>query len=297
MEELESTNVIVATIYVIAGIVSQISFHATRSYHENKPLGMQTFLSKVVVLFVQVTQGSTLIVTLTLIFGELHGRFNDMLAFSFAITEYIVTLIFYSSLLMVTLTKYLLIYNSAFMSDVNELKVMKYLKGFLILFPLIMASVEFTFWTKIEQTEAFKMFHSGKEQLPTSFGYGKIILVLCNFAAAILLQVRIELDVYNRPNHENLGLITKLKSCFATTQPHHGEEYKLNVARIVFAIAFVLGVFFLVQVLFQVVTFRLAILFFYVLLGDICPLIFIFNHPSMRSHFIKTIYVWLSCAC
>ena len=58
---------------------------------------------------------------------------------------------------------------------------MKYLKGFIVLLPVVTVSFEFTIWTKIEDTEVYQLFHTGNTGSASTLGYGKIILILANF--------------------------------------------------------------------------------------------------------------------
>ncbi len=288
---VEPENVYVSIAYFVAWIVCQARFHAIITYHENKPLGLQSLLGQVIVLFVRVSQGTMTFAALVFSIVELNGPMDSNLASAIALVEYLFTLVFYSSLLMMTLTKYFSIYNSSFISELNEMIVMKYLKGFLIVFPLIIAPIELSFWTKLEDTEAYQLFHTGNTGSASTLGYGKIIMVLLNFAAAILLQVRLEIDLYNQPNHDNLGWLAKIKSFFPTRKLGvEVEGYELSIFRLIVTLILSMMGVFLAEVMFQAVTFRHIVLFFYILMGDVFPLIFIINHPNMRTHLFKMLH-------
>ncbi len=140
-KKMDPLNIIIAVTYIIGGLVSQVCFHAVSSYHENKPLGMQSFLSKVIILFANVAKSTAFFAATANSFLELHGPFSEHISTIIAFMECLFTLI-----------KYFSIYNGTFISELNELSVMKYLKGFIVLFPVVMASAEFTIWTNIEDT-------------------------------------------------------------------------------------------------------------------------------------------------
>ncbi len=283
---MDPLNVIIAVTYIIGGLVSQVCFHAVSSYHENKPLGMQSFLSKVIILFANVAKSTAFFAATANSFLELHGPFSDHIATIIAVMECLFTLMFYSTLLIMTLTKYFSIYNGTFISELNELSVMKYLNGFIVLLPVVMASFEFTMWTKIEDTEVYQLLHTGNTGSASTLGHGKITLILANFLAAIILHGRIEFDIYR--NNHTLGLIANVKTCFSATYSNDTEDYKLSIVRLVFSIVLLILVVFIAQVS-QAVTIRVGVLFSFIFLGAVCPIIFIASHLNMRKHLIKMI--------
>ncbi len=284
-----SESVAIVGTNIIACIVCQTLLFVIRSYHENKSLEMQSFLSKVIIISIHVFH-------LVGIFGptvfsliEILGSVEYQTAVLLSLVEYIIGVMCYFSLLIMTTTKYLSIYHSTIVNELNEEQVLLFLKRLIFVFPITLASLEFSLWTNIEDTESFQIFHpiNAQSGSKSRIGYGMLAMILCNFFAALFLQGCLEYDFYHQQTLGNISWIAKLKEWFLAKKADKGyiesAEFKLGIARALVAILFVLIVCLAIQTIFNAFGFKIILLIFFIILGNVCPLIFIVNHPGMRA--------------
>ncbi len=293
---VEVSSIAIVSSYGIALVISLAACQIIRTYHESKPLGMQSFLTKVIVIFVNVFHIVSIYGPVMFSLRELFGPMDYKLAAALSVAEYLVGVMFYFTVLMVTTTKFLSIYHGTIIDEVNEEQMLPFLKRLVVIFPLILTPLEFSLWTNIEDTESFQFFFKEKPSVNSRLGYGMLILVFINFIAAILLQAHIEYNFYQQQSSGNnigwIGKVTKwvLARSYGKDEEDstvNGEGYKLSITRAIVALIFILAVCVTVLAIFKILTFQMTLLIFYVILADVCPLIFIYNHPNMRALGLK----------
>ncbi len=291
---VKTENVVVFCIYCIACGVCLSLFHVIASYHENKPLGMQSFLSKVIIMFLRSGQATAVYCCLVFGFCGLYGPLSYVSSCIVAVTEYVIVIWFYSTILLMTLTKYCSIYHSTFIGDLNEVTVIKYLKVTILIYTTFLTWIEFTHWTRFEELGPFQLvYNPGKIGLPTRIGYGEYVFALVNLIAAIALLSRMEYDLHNQQETEDIGCLSKLKRWFVSgnaillSSMDNQEEYTVHIARFTVLVTVILFLTILAQVLFQILSFRSMTLVFFVLMGNLCPLVFILSHARIRLYFVR----------
>ncbi len=284
-----SASVAIVCTNIIACIVCQTLLFVIRSYHENKPLGMQSFLSKVIIISIHVFHLVGIYGPTVFSLIEILGSVDYQTAVVLSVIEYILGVMCYFSLLIMTITKYLSIYHSAIVNELNEEQVLLFLKRLTAIFPITLASLEFSLWTNIEDTQSFQIFYPNNTQ-PGSrsrIGYGMLAMILCNFFAALFLQGCLEYDFYHQQTLDDISWIAKLKEWFFAKKADKGYiesvELKLGIARALVAITFVLMVCLAIQTIFHTFGFKIILLIFFIILGNVCPLIFIVHHPGMSA--------------
>ena len=185
------------------------------------------------------------------------------------------------------------------MAELDECEVLPVLKKAVVAVPILMASLEYPFLTRIEDTAAYQQFRYGKAQEGAAAGMTMLVIVLVDFLMALLLQIRIEFDHIRHGEGwmvkigQLLGIrISKLN------QPNIDPEnagiensvygvYKLYVTRLLVVIGGVLAILlFTSQTL---ISWRFVVVFLYLSLAVICPLIFIVSNPKLRTIGLKLV--------
>ena len=264
-----------------------------KDYHESKPLGMQSLFGKTIVIFINSFVIIVVTVALLFVLSELAAPLNVKISGILAVIEYLVGITFYLSVMVVSLTKYLSIYHGPAIQDLDEDAVLGFIKGLHIMFPTLLASLEFTFWTEPRQTEAYKLLSQDATVQTSRTGYGMKGMILLAFISVIGLQARLEYDFLTKnqekPNQQSgrRALLQKAK-VWLTAKLENASEYKLSVTRLIVIIVAILVVVSALEAC-KVMTFRVYILILFVVLSDVCPIIFIVSHPSLRVHSFKII--------
>ncbi len=274
-------------VYLFSGLFGLANFHLIKTYHESKALGMQTFLSKTIVVFVDTTKIVLIVGATSFSIGEADLDLHSKIAFALAFIEITAAFMFYAALLVVSATKYLTIYWTNIVNDVNEDVMLPVIKRTVVMFPTMLATVEFTSITDLESTASYCLLTSGSMSTlsgtgscGTFMGYFLPGLAVISFIAALGLQIRLELD-----KDKFFPVIVNHQQ----SQENHNNEYKITVLRTILVLASLLMIVLALQLVFHIVSFRLSALIFYVILGDVCPLVFICSHRGIRQHSYKMI--------
>ena len=287
---LDNESIAVVIIYIFGCFVNWVASYVIKDYHESKPLGMQSLFGKTIVIFINSFVIIVVTVALLFVLSELAAPLNVKISGILAVIEYLVGITFYLSVMVVSFTKYLSIYHGPAIQDLEEDAVLGFIKRFHIMFPALLASLEFTFWTEPRQTEAYKLLSQDATAQSSRTGYGMKIMALLAFVSVMGLQARLEYDFLSqeKPDKQSgSGVLQKAKE-WLTAKSENASEYKLSVTRLIVIIVAILVVVLALEA-FKVITFRVCILIVFVVLSDICPIIFIVSHPSLRVHSFKII--------
>ena len=108
-------DIVAALLYLIGNSVSLFAFHIIRSYQKFKPLGLQTILSKAIIVFSYIStlasSGTCLVVQFSLLHNHFYGPLNHGLgSLASALVLNFSSMTFFA-LGFVLAVKYLLIYH------------------------------------------------------------------------------------------------------------------------------------------------------------------------------------------
>ena len=280
----------IVAFFWISFVLGLICLKIIRNYHENKPLGMQTLLGKVIVICTNVT-ALTLFVIATLISAS-SEMFSDLVnktvASFLAGMSYNVVQMFYLSIISVTLTKYLSIYHSTILQDLNEKQILLNIKIALIIVPLLITAIEFFFLTDIEETPQFLIFQiqSGNHQSQQGGQhYGYLIVVVAFLACALIGYVQFCIELQKE------GWLKMLFNKFVRHEEQQQSQdidenisiYKLSVMRGIMFICVVFSAFSAINLIVETLDFPILLLINVVVLLNICPAILILYHPGMKA--------------
>ncbi len=275
--------ILIVSIYAFVFIVSVSCALIIKSYHENKALGLQSILGKVIVIFIQVFVLTSLTIAGPFGLTEIVINIDTRTAMVISVTKYLVGVAFYLSVTFVTLTKFLSIYHSPLVHDLSEGVYLRFVKSLHLGVPILLASLEFSFWTDVRITETYQMLSKDDTLQGAHNGYGLKAMILLAFTSAVALQIRIEVDYLRDKNESHLSTSERIKNWFRATESDEKLDYSLNVSRLIVCITSALVIVVALQT-FKVLSFRIYMLILYLVMGNVCPIIFISSHPGLKAY-------------
>ncbi len=111
MESRPFQNVVQHFSYVVANLIGLGAVFIIRSYHQNKPPGLQSLLSKVVILFTRTVDLVSWNGIITLSILEAAGELDFVPAAITVFVGQVLAIAFFMALLFLLVTKYLLVYH------------------------------------------------------------------------------------------------------------------------------------------------------------------------------------------
>ncbi len=269
---------------VIVFFVCQWTLFVIRKYHQDKPLGMQTLLGKVIVIFLKVFAFAVGILSSSMILTELHGPFSEMVAFSWWLISCVLILTLYLAFLTMMATKYFLIYHGPYMDDVNEEKYLKRLKMLLIIFPTFLVCFELTLFSNLMELATFQQLQLGYSKQNAGLEITMMALMLLSLLAMITMQARIEYDAFHAQDLEGGIFVKVLVACKSTKQqPTANAGYTANVTRIAVGLGIMLFIIILIQLFGGADNTKWNQLYFAAIMANVMPSLFIYNHPGMKK--------------
>ncbi len=287
---LQTQDIIYLACYLVSFIACYFLLYVIAKYHENKPLGMQTLLGKVIVLFTKVLAFTTTFMNGTYCLIELYGPYPRWLSKIWVFAELSCLMFFYLTLFSLTVTKYCLIYHSTIMAELSEEEFLKNIKTLVFIGPLILSSIEYTYFSAFDDLATFQLLNLGYSKNDSKPENVIVVLVFLNLAAATTLYTRIQYSAIS-VNDTHSGLLSKTILNLRKTSkkiaeyPEHDLPvgYNINVIRICLLLGFL--VFLLLgfhQMGFGDVA-RWNILFMAIILTVICPLILVLKNKGMKD--------------
>ncbi len=320
-EKMDSTfeKSSIVSFYCITTLFNWFCSYVIVKYHRNKPLGLQTLFSKVIVLltfaFAQASTTSTIVRSLNVLAAPL----DETLAIHVAVLSTISGLTFLLAILITLITKYLSVYHSTLISNANDDLITPCLWIVNVVMPYILAILEYNYLTDIRKDETFLVLILGPDKEVE--GKSEVTtrgVMLANVVTAIIVQTRIEMD------HHETGYIVKIKHWFQANDikvapqrepssvgpdqeeaedqfpdpAHNFNEtgsggYKISVLRLLLVLAAILMVIVLAKG-----TGMATFIFFRLFFSVICPMLFILTHDGIRhclASQLKTVVSYCKC--
>ena len=278
---LSSENVIYVVLCIIICTICQLALFIIRKHHLDKPIGMQTLLGKVVVIFLRVFSVTTQLLITTSCIALLYGPFRFAIAFPWWFTEVVAILSLYLAFLSLMVTKYMLIYHGTYMADINEDEFMKHLKILLVIVPVLLAIFEVTTLSNPKNLATFQQMYQGTTRSNAGIEVTMMSLMILSFAAMIFTQARIEYDAL-KVKDEDSGLLKKVV---------FNSGYAINVTRFAVGLGLILAAIICIQIFSGADNTKWNQLLFTAVMTNIMPVLFICNHPQMKKTAWKIINV------
>ena len=283
----------VETILYMIGVASScflclLAMSVVRQYNISKPMGMQTLLGKVTVIFTYAATVCDIVKMSALCVTHMFSPMPKYVAMVMVVIEYYLIVVCLTSLLALTITKYMSIFHGHVIDMFEERVLVYFLKVFVVLFSGFVAVVEYLVLSNFEDLYNYQQKASGCEKMDAHAEQSKSVIVFINVVMMVILYVRIEYSSL-QANDTNSGLLVKHLIWFRRTDAHNGQvsdadmqsEFSIKTFRAVAACGLlVVGIFvykhFLADTLWANLTFIISA-------TVIIPFIFILNHPGMRS--------------
>ncbi len=268
-----------------------------RSYHESKPLGLQTIFGKVVCILMgtlQCVSGYHGLVYLPCCIVGLSGdKKNVDFVKTLAALSFISIQAGHSALCLALITKYMSIYHSNFIYALDEDSALIVVKLVMAIVPLTLTIIQFSLLSDIKQSISYMPLVENlmsSSQIPPETESIKVAGFIVFFALTFFLYGRLEYE----ENH--FRRIKKLFACLkknrvgpqnacgqneANNQNSEEVEYKLSVLRIGLLLMSIFGI---LTLLIHAGNITVILLSAYTIANVVFPTIFISNHSALRQH-------------
>ncbi len=311
-------QVTLSLVYIFGCIFGNLGAYIIRSYHNSKPLGMQTLLGKVIMV-------ETHIYTLEItVYGILfstsstlsqYGYINDTVAKIGTVLAYVSFLLFFLGMFMCILTKYCSIYHGSFLNALDEDTILGNVKLILALVPLTLALLEYVLITPVNESPIYLLLRHGRAEGTPSAEKAKLLLILSTLIAMIVLYVRIEHDHFQFKESSSLtSWALKLSKWFTSCQPAENNNsneqqqqqqqndneqsspaYGTTATRAVATLGFMLSGVIVYQLVGDKIDTRYTIAFSYVIITVMAPFTVILNHEGLKKMVIPKLSIAISC--
>ena len=293
-------RVIFVSSWIFVILTGQLLLVVIRKYHQNKPLGMQTLLGKVIVIFVHTLAISGGVLESSVCATEVFGPIKSRMTIIRWFLETVLVEAFYIALLAMMATKYLLIYHGAYMSEVNEEAYLKRLKIILLTLPIALALLEATLISDLEDLITYQQMYNGQVENDAKIETTTISLFSLSFLGLMSMQARIEFDAYQSQDGQGSALskfISCCKNCQAQSNISNNQDagYAIKVARITVLLGFMLVVIVIIQLAGGAENTKWNQLYFSAILTNVMPILFIYNHSQMKKTAWKEISNLICC--
>ncbi len=207
MSKLAST--IYVTILVFYLLISQFALQVIRTYQKRKPLGMQTMLGSVILMFVNVSLVSGFMLNGLFSITERFGPFSREKAIGICILDNCVQWHFFLNLFVLLIVKYLSIYQGPILADIDEEHLVQRLRPSLCIAPIFLVWIEFSYLSKFEEMTLFQLNFYGYPKPNSKMEKITFCFVLLNLAIMFLLHIRLEMDTARIQDTEG-GFLSKI---------------------------------------------------------------------------------------
>ncbi len=284
----------IITGYVIVTIVALLCFYVIRSYHKNKPLGMQSILTQVTILSTTVFGFAIMWTSLSYILIQIFGTFSKPIAIVLTLADIFNSQMGFVLIFFIVATKYAIVYHGIAIESISDEKVIKVLKLCLILLPAFFTCIELL-KDGLSKNSGFQWRFYGQPEpdskVSGSFVFSGTIVI----SMIVLLQLRIEYDALTMSdNLLEVGFIVKtlrrlkIKAIIKNQNAEQNEgqknvtEYSLTTFRILVALVAIMACLVVYQQTGGAKNTKYVSLAYISLFFNAFPLILILKHERMR---------------
>ncbi len=287
-----SGKIAIVTFYSLTTVSSLFCGYIIVKYHQNKPLGMQTLLSKVIILFIWVFSQASICATIIRALTEFFVPISKIMAYMATIYNFVSAISFLFSIFVMLVTKYVSVFHIALVASFDEDKVLPFLWITTLGVPVILAILQYRILSSVEVGSMFQLLTGSKEEVITNDVSLFTIVFVITAITMFFVFVRIEVD------YHEYGYLSKVKNFLRGTRvgpsPQPRIEIVGNQAAVKIndspgytknAIRFfaLISAVFVFVILFVNESGRFMFLFMRMFFSVICPAFFIWNHLGIRS--------------
>ena len=283
-------NFLYYSLNAVTCLSSQLTMLVIREYHKNKPLGMQTILTKVTILVTKVFAAVISTIISNACIAELIGPFSRSMSIFSTILDYVCVIVFYSTVTMSVLTKYALIYHGPRFAGVSERIVTRVFAFLCCILAPIMTFFEYGYFSTFDNLGLFQQRLLGYSKPNAQLELGISGSIFVTMLAFLFLQIRIEIDAFKADSDFNKGLIVRIAKAIrsrsntaADTDTGTFFGYNVSVLRtgMVIVLAGCLIIVYQLSGGEQNTKWNQATFLF--VLSAVLPTIFIWKHDGMKT--------------
>ncbi len=284
---IQTGEILFLLFLLLATLYSNACFYIVRSYHRSKPLGLQTLLGQVIVVFTKVCCAVTIFCGTVVpihVFLDL-GSFFEFGSQVLTSLSSILSCAFLISAMSILQTKYLSIYHSTLLHSFDDAEVISVFQVILVGLSLSLTLIEFGYLTQIRDTVIYQVLQYGTARTDALAEKSKVGLVLTFLTTLFILQSRLEADNIRHGEGGILPRCLRNNFNFDDAAPEVDEDdYQMNVIRgVVFLLTLIMSlVLFHIIVGVGSVEVKMAVAY---LTGSIAtPSIASYSHQGLKNH-------------
>ncbi len=267
------------------------SMWVIRKYHENKPLGMQSILSKVIIFFTKMTSLTITPTLCNICVLQILGPFSRPVAYFSTMLEYVCAIGFYSTLVLSVIVRYCLIFHSPAMASMSETAVLRTLKVLVWIVIVVATITEYCYISSFDNLGSFQLRHIGYSKDNSSLEVGIMAGIFLSVLSSVVLQLRIEVDAIHS-NDTQAGKLAKFFKWLRSNNVANEVKnigYSMKVLRSVITCGALLSLIVIYQLIAGSENFIWHQTIFMSFLFGVVPFIFILKHDGMKNVMNKSI--------
>ncbi len=276
---MDISNIVIVSAYCINVIINQFAMWIIRKYHESKPLGMQTILTKVTVFLTKVTAWCVTFSIFNFCSSEIFGPFSSTVSSVIVVVTYISAMTFFSTVASSLIIRYCLIYHGPLMASLSEEEVLQSLKVTVVAVTLCATLVEFVYVSTFQDLAYFQINHLGYPKPDSKAELGYPVAIFTNLVLTLIVQVRVERDALKAKDIQT-GKIIKVSRWIRKMRKN---GYSLPVLRTIIVTSVLVTFFPLYHMFGGLVSLRWNLLVFNIVVSGLLPILFILKHNVMRG--------------
>ncbi len=257
---------------------------------------MQTLLGKVTVLVTYAVAVCDVVQMSSICITDMFSPIPKHVAIVLVMIEYYLIVMCLTSLLALTVTKYISIFYGHFIDMFEEQTLVRLLKVVLILFPCLVTVVEYVILSNVNDVDNYQLKVFGYKKVDSHAERSKLAIVFINVSLLVNLYARIEYSSI-QANDTDTSLVVKLLRWYRTTHDQSGQylsadmqsDFSVKTFRTVAACGLVVVASFVNNLFLSGDRPLWTQLTFIISATVIMPFIFILNHSGMRTTLKKMI--------
>ncbi len=264
-----------------------------RKYHQSRPFGMQTFLSRLTVILTKSLALTNITKTASICITEIVGPFQRQLAMSLVVLDFYFVVMFYLTLTAWIMTKYASIYHGFIVEDLDEDGTIQILKKVLVSLPVLICIIEYFWLSTMDNLTNFQLKFLGYEKSNSMTEWFQSIFILVDLGMMALLHARIEYDAFQFDDTDSGRLLVRVKAWFqhCWTNGHQvapsldKSNYNMATLRRVALCGIAILSLHIYHITINVGKWKLLV--YMIVLTAIGPLMFVVNHQGMKNTALK----------
>ena len=177
--------------FVLITLVYELAVFVGITYYTEKPIGMETLLDKVTVIFLKVSAITGLLLNTSLTMPDIWGPCPKILAIVWASLELYLGLMLFLSLTSVMVTKCLSIYHGPLLAEIEDSSILVGHRTFLLVMPAFLSSLDLAVFSDIEDIGPFQQKYLGYVKPDARLGVVAPFVIFANFTAMIIIHIRV----------------------------------------------------------------------------------------------------------